>query len=77
MERPISERQCDIGADRGANKAWFWANIDRASESLIILFLVAPTAWAARREPRDLGRPYVEFRRSGAVEPLEPRIHLL
>src|SRR5882757_1805358 len=38
MERPISERQCDIGADRGANKAWCWANFDRDSESPIILF---------------------------------------
>ena len=44
MERPISGRQCDIGADRGANKAWDCANFDRASESPIILFLVAPTA---------------------------------
>jgi len=56
IERPISERQCSIGADRGANKAWDCANFDRASESPIILFLVAPTAWVARRELGDFAR---------------------
>jgi formylglycine-generating enzyme required for sulfatase activity len=49
----------------------------------------APKAWLMTRKrpcgvtacplfsPRDLGRRYVEFRRAGAVEPLEPRVHFL
>jgi hypothetical protein len=56
FERPISERQCDIGADRGANKARCWANFDRAFDAPVILFLVMPTVWVTRREFRDFAR---------------------